>query len=338
MAALRSSDINRFIARGGEGKALVLVYGPDEGLVRSRIRALITALLGENPEPLSLQELEAERINQDAGLLLDEANAMNMFGGRRVILVRQAGKLNKTAWQPLFSGPSPASVILFQADDLAKSSPLRSAAEATSEAAAIACYPPSAGEMQQLVEARLSSVNLGITPPARAYLLELLGADYALSESEIEKLTLYGAGKLTIDIADIDAIIADSSSAIGTEAIDAAFEAQLEAIETIALRSFREGINPSGLIAMALNHALLLRRLVSARQSNQLDAALRQERLFFKRQDRIRKQAEHWSHESLARAVDSLAQAQDQMRRNASLEETIAVRALWSIALASRKR
>lgn len=338
MTALKTGDIPRFIESGGRGSPLILIFGPDEGLVRARARALSKAILGPNADALSLVELEADSINQDPPRLLDEANAISMFGGRRVVLVRQAGKLNKGAWQPLLETPPLDSIVLFQADDLAKTSALRNAFEAHGQAAAIACYPPGLSDIQALIDTRCRNAGLSITPPARLYLSELLGTDYALSESEIDKLILYCQGKLAVDVDDIDAIITDTSESGGNEPIDLAFDGKLEEIESVALKSFREGINPSGVLVLALNHALMLRRLANARQSGQFDLIFRQQGIFFRRQDRVRAQANRWNIGMLNKAIDALAMAQEQARRASALEETITIRALWSIALGSRRR
>lgn len=338
MAALKPSETARFIASGCLKTPLILLHGPDEGLVRLRAKAIARAILGEGADPLSRLDYDAESLNSDHGRLLDEANAIAMFGGKRVILVGNAGKLQKVAWQLLFQVPPLDSTIIFQADDLAKTSPLRVAAEQSGDAVAIACYAPSRQDLQEIIDRRAQENGLSITPVARAYLAELLGADQALSEQEIEKLILYCKGRLAIDVADIDTMITDSSELSGSEPIDRAFEGKLEDVESVALRSFREGINPSGLLAMAINHALLLRRLAHARQNSSLDAALRAERVFFRRQDRVKLQAGLWDQQGLARTLDVLASAQDQTRHTPGLEEIIAIRALWSIALASRRR
>ncbi|MBO3704751.1 MAG: hypothetical protein J5W83_19860, partial [Candidatus Accumulibacter sp.] len=120
-------------------------------------------------------------------------------------------------------------------------------------------------------------------------------------------------GRETIQVldgnGDIDALITDSSSLAGTDPIDLAFEGKLEEIEHVALRSFREGINPSGLILLAINHAMILKRLVNVAH-NSLDAALRAEGVFFRRIDRVRVQAGRWDAPMLKRAIETLAGAQ----------------------------
>lgn len=337
MAALRPSEIDRFIASGGKGQPLALIFGTDEGLVRSRVKALAAAALGKNHDPLLLVDFEADAINADPPRLVDEANAISMFGGKRVIIVRNAGKLTKSAWLPLVEVPPLDSLVIFQAEDLTKANALRVAIEAHPQGAAIICYPPSGADIAELIDAKCRAAGITIAAPARTVLSELLGADYGLSESEIDKLILYARGKLTIEIADVEMIVADTSDGAASDPLDLAFEGKLEAVERATIRALRDVITASGLLALALNHALMLRRLANARQSGGFDAALRNERVFFRRQDRVRNQAQTWDTHALTRAIDTLGQAQEQSRRNPALEDAIVVRALWSIALAARR-
>lgn len=337
MSLIRAGDIRKFVASGCRETPLILIFGPDEGAVRIRARDICNVLLGPKADDLARVDFDAESINADPVRLLDEANAIGLFGDKRVIVVANAGRLRREAWLPLLEVPPLAATVLFLAEDLSKSSPLRTAFEKDAKAAAVACYAPSHQDILELIDVRIRAANLSITPTARSYLAELLGSDLALSENEIDKLTLYCQDRLVVDVADIDAMIVDSSGLAGTDPIDLAFEGKIEELEHVALRSFREGINPSGLILLALNHAMLLKKLVySAQQS--LDSTLRSEGIFFRRLDRVRMQIARWDGKSLDRAIEILAGAQFQSRKTPALEEIIVVRALWSLALASRRR
>jgi DNA polymerase-3 subunit delta len=337
MAVIRPAEIDRFIAKAGRGQKIILLFGPDEGAVRLRGHDFAGVFLGADADPMSKVEFEADALNDDPARLVDEAYAVSMFGERRAILVRQASKLSKPIWQALFDSPAPDSAVILMADDLKKTSPIRAAAESNAQVAAIACYLPSIAEISAAIESRCMAAGLTISPSAKATLAELLGADQALSESEVDKLILYCQGKSRIDTEDIEQVVSDSSAGTGSEPLDLAFEGQLHAIEMATARSFRDGLSPAGLISMGLNHIHMLRRLVSARQDGQFDGAVKQERLHFKREARIRRQAEIWSIPSLVRALDTLSQAQTQGRMISGLEETVAIRALWAVSLAARR-
>ena len=62
MVSLKTADIDKFLARPDPGRPVVLVYGPDAGLVSERVNALIKASVDDVNDPFSLVRLEAEAI------------------------------------------------------------------------------------------------------------------------------------------------------------------------------------------------------------------------------------------------------------------------------------
>lgn len=337
MVAIRSSDVARFAQKDCLQRRAILVFGPDEGGVRIRTDQIVAAYTRQANGSLERLDLDTETINADPGRLMDEAQAFSMFAASRIIIVTGAGKLAKSVWSHLLASANDlAACILLVADDLGKASALRTAFEESSHAAALACYPPSRAEIQDLVENRVRAAGLTITAAAAAAFIDLVGTDMALTERELDKLLLYCHGGVTIEVDDVATTMVDTSEMGPSEAIDRAFEGKLEQVEAATLRCFADGLAASGLVSLALAHVSLLRRLAMA--GNQIDGAFRAERIFFKRQDRIRSQIRQWPIDQLNRALEILAQAQGQMRKTPALEETIVVRALWSIALASRRR
>ena len=337
MSAIRPGDVDRLIARGGGEYRIMLVHGPDEGLARLRVRAMAEAVLGAAADPLNRVELDAETLNSDPARLADETQAISMFGDKRVIIVRQAGKLSKGIWQALLEIGSPGSPVILHAEELTKSHALRIACESNPAVAVIACYPLEARDLEQAAQARLGTAGLRLGPQAAAHLVDMLGADQSLSLQEVDKLALYCHGQQEVEIADIDAILADASASSASEPIDTAFEGNLQGIEPAMQRCLRDGISAAAVLTLALNHVQMLHRLLRARAENMLDQAVKQERLFFRREARVRRQAQNWSPDGIRRAVETLGTAQAQSRKNAALEETIVARALWAVALAARR-
>src|SRR5262245_42512192 len=66
----------------------ILVHGPDEGLVRERGEALARAVCPDLRDPFRVADLGAQTLADDPARLADEAAAIAMTGGRRVVRVR----------------------------------------------------------------------------------------------------------------------------------------------------------------------------------------------------------------------------------------------------------
>ena len=64
MVALKTADIDKFLARPDPARPVVLVYGPDAGLVSERVEALIRASVDDPNDPFSLVRLEGEDVRR----------------------------------------------------------------------------------------------------------------------------------------------------------------------------------------------------------------------------------------------------------------------------------
>src|ERR1700727_812518 len=93
MVALRGKEIDSFLARPDPGRPIVLLYGPDAGLVRERAEALLASAVDDPTDPFSLVRLDGDELSAEPSRLVDEALTIPLFGGRRAIRVR-AGSPN----------------------------------------------------------------------------------------------------------------------------------------------------------------------------------------------------------------------------------------------------
>ena len=63
MTAIKASDVDRFIARPDPRQPIVLVYGPDAGLVRERVDALVKASVDDPNDPFAFVRIELSLIH-----------------------------------------------------------------------------------------------------------------------------------------------------------------------------------------------------------------------------------------------------------------------------------
>src|SRR5690606_24588962 len=105
--------------------AAVLVYGPNEGLVRERARQLGRQIVADLNDPFNVARLTSSLIIQDPARLADEAAAISMLGGRRLVLVEGADDAVTAALKAVLEDPKGDALILLQAADLPARSSLR---------------------------------------------------------------------------------------------------------------------------------------------------------------------------------------------------------------------
>lgn len=208
------AQADAFCARPDPAIGLVLLYGPDQGLVAGRRRRLIEAVLGQPDDPFRLVELEADRLGQSPGLLLEEAQAMSLVGGRRVVVIRQAPESLAKALAALLEMNGHEALVIVEAGELGTGSSLRRLAEKAKTAAAIACYRADGRALDAQLRDLLRRHGLGVEPDAMAFLVAHLGSNRELTENEVAKLALYkgDADGGRVSLADCEAIVGDSSA------------------------------------------------------------------------------------------------------------------------------
>lgn len=337
---MKISDFNSWLQRDFAKQPIILIHGPDAGLVHERASAIIAKGVDNKDDPFQLVRLDGDEVAADPLRLIDEANTIGMFGGRRVIWLRVGGKQIVGALTPLLATPPLDALVVIEAGDLKKAAPLRTICEKSTAAASIICYGDEAKTLLGLVQEILQKSNLTIQPEARDLLLSVLGADRAASRGEIEKLALYCHGEIEVTITDIEAILSDVAVLENTLLIDAAYLGDLTRIEARSARLFAEGLDPGVLLNATLRHALILKKLIlhGAIGGQTMANLATASGIFFKRHAEVERQLRGWKAERLDRSIAQLSEAVAQLRKMPALGEAIATRALWSLALASRRR
>src|SRR5437762_834428 len=177
MVALRGKEIDGYLARPDSGRPIILLYGPDAGLVRERADALMASAVDDPTDPFSLVRIDGDDLAGEPSRLVDEAMTVPLFGGRRAIRVRAGSKNFASGVDTLADSPIKDCRIVIEAGELRPESPLRKACERAKTAVAIACYPDTERDLARLIDEELRSSNLRIAPDARAVLMSLLGGD-----------------------------------------------------------------------------------------------------------------------------------------------------------------
>src|SRR5580658_10661715 len=137
MVAIKAADADAFVARPDPARPVVLVFGPDAGLVSERVNALIKALVDDPNDPFALTRLEAEALTAEPSRLVEEAQTMPLFGGRRAVWVKAAGRNIAPAVEALLDAGIAECRVVIEAGDLRRNAPLRALIERAKNAAAL---------------------------------------------------------------------------------------------------------------------------------------------------------------------------------------------------------
>jgi len=338
MVAVRPQDVDAFVARPDPARPVVLVFGPDAGLVSERVNALVKASVDDPNDPFALARLEGDLISAEPSRLVEEAQTMPLFGGRRAVWVKAAGRNIAPAVEALLAQRIAECRVVIEAGDLRRNAPLRALCERAKNAAALPCYPDSERDRTRLIDEEMRAAGLTLAPDARALLIPLLGGDRAASRNEIRKLTLYARGRGEVGVEDVTAVVSDAS-ALGLEDIaDAAFAGRPAELETQLAKARTAGTSAGSILFNAQRHVAQLHKWRSAIEAGgpfAIDAL--QPPVHFRRKAFIEAALKNWNAARLANAMAELADAVLESRRKPMLAETIAERALLAVAANGRR-
>lgn len=305
------------------GLNLVLLYGPDSGLVAERGLALARAIDNAINDPFRFAEL----INPSADTLLAEAFASSLTGDRRVVRVREAHESLLKAIETIEKTP-PETLLIIEAGELTPKSKIRALAEKSPHIACIACYVVDQARLPQVITSRLRAVNVAIDQDAANWVAQNLTGEEGPLAQALEVLRLYAGQSQKLSLADVSAILADGGDTSMNDAVDAALTGDLAATDKALALAYEEGASPVGLIRVLLSELLRLRVAVGVMQdgaSAQEAMAKMRPPVFFKRQPIVQKMLRSWTLAALDQALPAVlaveaacktknAQDQDQCR------------------------
>jgi DNA polymerase III subunit delta len=335
MTVLNKAAAETYVARPDPARPIVLLYGPDSGLVSERSAAILRAGV-EDPRDVAVTQIPGDELAGNPALLVDEAQAIPMFGGRPTILVRAGGRGFLPALEMLVKADVRDARVVIEAGDLKKSAPLRAFCEKAPSIAVISCYPDDAAAIGRLIDAELRAAELAVAPDARAALLQLLGADRGTTRNELRKLALYAHGSGTVTLDDVVAVIGDASALAQETVVDAAFAGRASDVDAQFARLLNAGTQPAALVGAALRQAYQLHKIRLAVESGSPLAEALPGNLFFQRKDNMIAAAKQWTAARLLRAIEVLAEAARDIRMTRGPAEPLARDALLRLARGAR--
>ena len=341
MTAVKPADVDAFVARPDPKRPVVLVFGPDAGLVSERVNTLVKAAVDDVSDPFALARLDGEELAAEPSRLVEEAQTIPLFGGRRAVWVKAASRNIAGAVEALLALPAFECRVVIEAGDLRRNAPLRSLIERAKNAAALPCYADNEKDRERLIDDEMRAAGLKLAPDARALLVPLLGGDRQASRNELRKLVLYAHGQGEVTLDHVKAIVSDASDLTLDPIVDGAFAGKPDLVETEFAKAMIAGTYPGLIISAALRHATWLHKSALAIAEGMPASAVIDggfPRLHFSRKPAAETALRNFSPARLLGIVDQLGTAALDTRKQPSLAAAIAQRTMLSIAVNARRR
>lgn len=316
-----------------------LLSGTDESGSRALAARLLAALGAEK------MVMTGAQLRGDTAALADEACAISMFGGPRLIWIEPAGDEIAPAVEALLAAPAVECPVVAIAGALRKGTALLKLAEGAPGALSHISYVPDARDADRLVVAIGQAHGLRISPDVAGRVARAAANDQAVAAQEIAKFALFldAAPERVreLDHDTLDALGADAAEGESGLAGDFALSGALSELAGELDRLESSGLEPIPLLR-AMQRRLLSLAPMRARvdQGESVDAVMASmgKALFWKDKPVVSKILRSWSAARLAQASERLSLLErslmlDPLPGNAALGEE-----LIALARAARRR
>lgn len=333
MVAFKASTVAGFLKSPDPKLRAVLIYGPDAGLVSERAALVTEGFARKASGAAEIVRLDDRDFAEDPARLAVELQTLPMFADSKVVRVTAGTRLDVPSLKSLLPTLEDSALIV-EAGNLRPDSALRKLFEVSKIAAALPCYSDDR-TLAQVIDVELAEAGLRIDSDTRNYLMTRLGADQALSRSEVVKLALYAQGNTSISYDDIEAVVGDAGEIALENFVYAASSADAGQALRELQRLTASGTDQAAALVALGRHFTQLHRVASAQTGGgNMEQAMKslRPRPHFKRESQFLAHCRKWGAGRLAQALPLIQEATRRSRRTSDLETSFAERLLLTLA------
>jgi DNA polymerase III subunit delta len=334
-------NIESFVKNPPAAALAVLVYGPDEGLVRERATALTRHVVPDPKDPFGIAEIPAGELADNPAKLLDEAQSISMLGGRRVVRVRDATDKTTAAAKAALKALKPGdNLVLIEAAELGPRSSLRLLFEEAENAAALPCYIDDARDLTRILAEAFKEQGFLIPSEALSYMAANVVGDRGVARAEAEKLMIYMGKSRSIALEDVTACLGSSAVLPLDDLARTAASGNFAEADRILRHLLAEGESAVRILRVLQDYFSRL-YVTKARlaKGEDLELALKKLKppLFFKHKDAFTAQLRGWSAAQIEQAISLLMSVEGKCKQTGAEEGTLCGRAVLSLSQTGAK-
>jgi len=332
-------DIEGFVARPTAAARVIVVYGPDAGLVTERSAIMGKTIAPDLNDPFNVVIMTSDQLLNDPVRLNDEAFAQSLMGGNRLVIIRDAADGLTPLLKDYLKEPSRDTLVIVEAGELGTKSSLRALAEKAENAVAVPCYVEDERDLTKFLQTAAKDTGFTIDRDALTALAGSLVGDRAVARGEFEKLITYKISDddKVIRLADVEACQGDVRSRTFDELVNAVGLGDAPRMAASFAALTREQTAPVAILRTVQGH---FRRLyqVHLKMETGLDAKIAMKSLqppvFWKYEDQFAAQLRRWPRGRIENLLNMLGQVEAQTKQTAMPAETLTANILLKTTLA----
>lgn len=336
----KTTDIARYLKKPDANIKCVVIFGTNEGMIADYAKQFAQTVCPDLNDAFQVANLSMESLEKDIGLLYGEYNARSLWGGRRVIMIKDATNTLTKHLKTLFTDSNSDTLIVISSSSLNTKSALVALAKDNPAFALISCYDDRDENIFAFAREQFIQAGITISAEAMQLLSTRLSSDRKASTGEISKLITYLGTRRNIELTDIQAVISDTSSSSQEDLCYYTAGGNAEK----ALDSYRElvheGTEPVSLVRSITYHFLRLLNGVSALEKGQsaesIVSAQRPPVMFYRKAELIR-QLKIWRRKAVLDVLELLYRCERDCKTTNLPAQEILSYTIMQIAGAARK-
>ena len=255
----------------------------------------------------NLLAIDANELREKQDALFAESCSPSMFGGRKMVLISNAGDSSAKQINDLVSHPGLCATVIVTGGDLRAGGGLRSLFEDSDDMAALGCYTDDARTLATLIRNDLSASAgiMQITPDAMEYMTSHLGGDRGITRGFLAKIALYVSDKRIVELSDVEKCLPDTSASDIDDYLYSLTAGHIQQTMQALDRLLYDNKEPNMLVRMLDGH---FKKLQTAVVDGQLP------RLFWKVEDKFKQAIKIWPDAEITAVLVRLNELERQLR------------------------
>ena len=324
----------REVIKKGSLPQFLLIYGPNEGLIRDDILKIAEAF--KQKKEIDEITINGKLVDENQNVVDEEIRSFSLFSEQKIIHLENIKDKHLQFFENT-NFKSNKVLVIIKSENLNKNSKIRNFFEKHKEYAAIPCYEDDVRSTMNLISQFQSDHKIRFNSDIKNYLIQNLSTDRLISKNELEKILLVISHKENeqIKFEDIQAILNDSSSNSLNIINEYVMYGKVNQVSKNLYRIFDEGTNAVAIIRSLLNYLVRLHKTqIEIKKTGNFDEAIKQLKpaVFWKDKDNFRNHCSKWPTKEILRYIKRLLEAEYMCKTQSSLNNEICEKYVLSVA------
>jgi len=327
------------IVNENKGFLPVLIYGPNEGLIRDYIKRIKSDYLSDvDFEEVSIT---GKSLDLNPDILETSANSISMFNNYKLIILESLKDKNLSELENVINSAPTQTMLIIKADNLKKTSKLRKLFESNPLCYALACYEDDAKSMMKLIDNFVKENNISFNRDIKNYLMQTLSTDRMISFNELQKISLFYANvNDNPNLEEIKILLNDTSSNNLQKMNESVMYGNTAKSSNIINKLLSEGNNPISILRSLINYLKRLQKVkVEMKKGSNFDTAIKFLRppLFWKDKENFQQHCVRWPLNKIERNLSQLLDAEINCKTNSKLSGILCERSILTICYEGKR-